>query len=201
MADKFKACSVDGCNGNAHYRVQGRKGFCNSHYKRWWRHGDPLAGKTQNGDPLRFIHEKVTPYDGDDCLIWPFAILDDGRGVLRVDGRNIIASRYVCMISHGEPPTPKHEAAHSCGKGHEGCVTKKHLSWKTRKENKDDELTHGTRNRGERQGNSKLSRSQVMEIREAKGKEGPTSLAKRFGISTGQIWRIQTGQHWHWLTP
>lgn len=200
MADRFKSCSVEGCKGNAHYSVQGRKGFCNSHYKRLWRHGNPTAGITANGEPLRFIKEVALQYEGDECLIWPFARAESGYGRLSVDGKLEVASRYVCGLVYGKPPTPKHEAAHSCGKGDSGCVTKGHLSWKTRQGNKDDELIHGTRNRGERQGNSKLSVSEVREIKAMKGREPARSLSVRFGVSLSHIWRIQNGKEWAWLT-
>ena len=38
-----RTCSVDGC-GKPH----AAKGFCYSHWERWKRHGDPLAGKKAN---------------------------------------------------------------------------------------------------------------------------------------------------------
>lgn len=45
MAPRFKACSVDGCNGNAARAAEGRRGFCDSHYRRNRAHGDPLGGR------------------------------------------------------------------------------------------------------------------------------------------------------------
>lgn len=50
----------------------------------------------------------------------------------------------MCQKAHGDPPSPKHDAAHSCGRGHEGCVNPNHLSWKTKKQNQADRITHGT---------------------------------------------------------
>lgn len=41
MVAQFKACSVDGCNGNAVYKTLV---LCNIHYNRQKRHGDPTAG-------------------------------------------------------------------------------------------------------------------------------------------------------------
>ena len=72
MADKFKACSVVDCNGNAHSSKEGRGGFCRPHYRRMRRHGDPLGGKAENGEPKRFYKEVVLPYEGDECIIWPY---------------------------------------------------------------------------------------------------------------------------------
>jgi hypothetical protein len=37
-------CSVEGCDRPVHQR-----GWCRAHYMRWWRHGDPLAGRGPAG--------------------------------------------------------------------------------------------------------------------------------------------------------
>lgn len=200
MADKFKACSVDDCNGNGHYSAQGRKGLCSLHYKRLWRHGDPLGGITKNGEPMQFIIDFVIPYKGEECLSWPFAKIEGGRGRIYVKGKLEVASRYVCELAHGAPPTPKHEAAHSCGNGHLGCVNPNHLSWKTRLENKADELLHGTRNRGERQGLSKLKKSEVLEILSLKGTSTQTEIASKYGVSRSRISEIHNRKAWAWLS-
>lgn len=47
MADHFKSCSVEGCNGNAARNAGGRKGWCWSHYTRWKRYGAVDAGPTR----------------------------------------------------------------------------------------------------------------------------------------------------------
>ena len=74
-------------------------------------------------------------YDGDDCLIWPFARIQSGRGHFGYEGKHYQAHVYMCELVNGPCP-PGHEAAHSCGRGHDACVHPKHLSWKTRAENR-----------------------------------------------------------------
>jgi hypothetical protein len=59
-------------------------------------------------------------------------------------GDTLYAHRLMCQLAHGDPPTPDHIAAHSCGRGHEGCVNPNHLSWKTYSENELDKRVHGT---------------------------------------------------------
>jgi hypothetical protein len=54
------------------------------------------------------------------------------------------ATRVMCKLAHGPAPTPKHHAAHSCGKGHEACINPKHLRWATPRENAADAKLHGT---------------------------------------------------------
>lgn len=119
-------CSVPGC-GNQHQS----RGFCNSHYQRSLRHGgDPLSGgpPSPRNEARRFYRETVLTYEGDECLIWPFSKSDGGYGLLKTNGQHRRVSNLVCREFRGSPPTPKHEAAHSCGHGHLGCVTKRHMS-------------------------------------------------------------------------
>lgn len=197
MADKFKACSVSGCNGNASRTKFGAKGFCRMHYGMLRRHGDPLGGRP-NGDLMRFVHETALPYGGKDCLIWPYGKKGSGYGQIRVNGKQRMAHRYVCISAHGEPPTLKHEAAHSCG--NRSCVNPNHLSWKTRSSNQADRVIHGTHRRGERNKLAKLTEEQAIEIISLKEIVSKRSLAKKFGVSATTIAQIHNGQRWGWLT-
>lgn len=140
-------CLIDGCDKPAK-----RHGWCYAHFGRWKRHGDPEAvGKgTPDGMPQIYLHDFVLPYDGDDCLIWPYAKNTSGYGHLYLDGHQVTVSRYACIAVNGEPPTPNHHAAHSCGMGKHGCVNPRHLSWKTPSENCMDKALHGTNRNGGR---------------------------------------------------
>lgn len=51
MANIFKACSVDGCNGNAGYTAGGKRDLCGKHYKKLRRHGDPTVVQRRRGLP------------------------------------------------------------------------------------------------------------------------------------------------------
>lgn len=102
----FRLCSVSGC-----CKPHKGNGYCNAHYQRLRKHGYPMGGGTQRGEPLRFIHEVALRHTGDECLAWPFSNNSEGYGTLAVDGKTKIASRYVCELSHGAPPTPEHQAA------------------------------------------------------------------------------------------
>ena len=73
------------------------------------------------------------------------------------------AHRVVCRWTHGDPPSDKHEAAHSCGR--RSCVNPSHLRWATRTENMADAIEHGTTMRGERSPVSRLTEAQVHEAR------------------------------------
>lgn len=190
-------CQVAGCDND--YRI--RKGYCNRHYLRLKRHGDPLMGRTPDGDPLAYLQAHMW----DDCPRWPFYRHANGYGEMTYGGRRgVRVHRLVCEIAHGPPPTPDHEAAHICGKGHEGCFGATCLTWKTRLENVADSVAHGTWNHGESVPQHKLTEQQVVEIyrlgpmRHQRGRTA--QIADRYGVSTGAIREIWSGKTWAWLT-
>jgi len=172
------------------------------HWGRWKRLGDPLKSlRPANGTTAAYYAETVVPYEGDECLIWPFAKNADGRAVMSTwpkPGMQLV-HRRLCGDVHGEPPTPLHDAAHSCGKGNLGCVNKRHLRWATKSENEMDKVGHGTSNRGEQHGAHKLTEADVREIRAMRGREKQADLARRFGINNSLVSMIQTRKRWEWL--
>lgn len=140
-------------------------------------------------------------HKGSECLIWPFTLGESGRGTVLFQGVSTRPSRVMCILAHGEPPDPEDESAHSCGKGHEGCVHPGHLSWKSRAGNQQDRLRHGTHNRGERDGVAKLTQASVTEIfRRASTGERKAKIAADFGVHPRTVRSIATGESWSWLT-
>lgn len=169
------------------------------HYYRWRVHGDANhAPWTKHGEPLKWLEAHVS-HEGDECLTWPFAT-QKGYGVFRKDGKNVAAHREMCERKNGPAPTPDHDAAHSCGKGHEGCIHPGHLIWKTRLQNLADKIEHGTDNRGEKQWNAKLTSEDVRLIRQRLA-HGDTcaDLGELFNVTHGCIRRIKLGKTWAWL--
>lgn len=183
-------CTVDECGRPAHGR-----GFCLMHWKRWKRHGDPkgTAGHISRDTGVDWLRAH-SDYSADECLFWPFARC--GNGYPRV-GTSEYAHRIMCEIVNGPPPSPTHEAAHSCGRGHDACISPVHLSWKTCAENHADKLVHGTDNRGERCGTSKLTEVQVREIKLSD--RDNRSLADKYSVGIGAIQRIRRGAAWWYV--
>lgn len=193
-------CTIDGCE-----RPSDARGWCSTHYSKWFRYGDPQGGGTDKGAPKgsiwAYIRDVVLPFAGDDCLVWPFYRSKSGYGWAHIEGHPRPVSRYVCAKVYGEPPTQKHQAAHSCGKGHEGCVNPRHLSWKTRKENEADKIGHGTRRFGESHPQAKLTTEKVIEIRALRKTHTAQSLADMFQVSKGSIDDICVGKNWAHVGP
>ncbi len=185
---------MGGCNGK-HFG----RGWCQAHYHRWRKHGDPNAGKAPKGEPYRHLQESVVKFSGAECLIWPYARDRVGYAKVYNNGRTHNAHRIVCETVHGSPPTEKHQAAHTCGNGHGGCVNPNHLAWKTPVENSADKVSHGTQNRGERCNFSKISEETAREILRLKGTDTQLNIARRLGVSKGLVGDIQRGKAWVWL--
>ena len=193
-----RICSIPECG-----KPNETRGYCENHYRRLRIHGDPLGGgpdRASPGEPQKFYEDRILPYDGGDCLIWPYNRDQCGYAQMHVGVKKVTVSRKLCEDVNGHPPTPEHDAAHSCGNGHLGCVTKRHLSWKTKKENQAAKLSHGTHQRGERSHLAKLTEAQAREILALRGKESARSIANRLGISRHTVSGIQTGQRWSWLS-
>lgn len=183
-----RLCSIPDCG-----KPSRKRGWCTAHYARWQRHGDPLKGRTPAGALKKYFDEVVMRHDGDDCLRWPYAC-SAGYGVMQHRGKMCYVSRVVCFEVYGPPPTDRHEAAHSCGRGHLGCVNPLHLSWKTPSENEADKLCHGTVLVGDRNPNAKLPQTSVLEIRSLKGKMPQAAIAKRFNICQQMVSLIHRGK-------
>lgn len=185
-------CEIEDCV-KPHYA----RGFCSAHYARWFRYGDPSIVKTTpSGVVQEYYCTVVLKHEGDDCLIWPYSRSTSGYGAINGKGRHGTVSRLVCEDIYGPPPSHEYEAAHSCGKGHLGCVAKSHLSWKTPSENQMDKLVHGTHSRGERGAMAKLTTEQVLEIISLRGIKKKCAIAATYGVNPSTISRIHSGKRW-----
>lgn len=156
MAD-HGICSIEGCgkkrktypNGNGAYPL------CTMHRERL-RKGQPMDAPCQKrrSDEMDAFFERAVACTDVECLPWPFKRHSKSNyaiwtrtsepGVVVRGRRSPYIAREICYRLYGEPPTPDHQAAHNCGKGHEGCVNGSHLRWATRLENEHDKEEHGT---------------------------------------------------------
>lgn len=190
-AKSTRQCSIPNCK-QKHWG----KGYCSKHYQRWKRLGNPLARKAVS--PISKWLKDHCCWEGDECLIWPFSIRANGYGQCpNYFGVGQGAHRNICFMAHGAPPTPKHEAAHSCRA--RACANPNHVSWKTAKANRKDKLRDDTHMRGERCHLTKLTVLQVKKIRSLRKNYTNAALAERFGVSEGAISNIMLRRSWAWL--
>lgn len=125
----------------------------------------------------------------------------DGDGYLTVKlsyagiSKRFRISRLVCEAFHGPAPFPNADAAHEDGiRSHNASDN---LSWKTRKSNIADKLSHGTHQAGENGGTAKLTWDLVREIRRRAGAGEPRpALAREYGLALGHVRRIVVGEAW-----
>jgi hypothetical protein len=84
---------------------------------------------------------KCVSQETDNCIFWPRpSKYGRARGQIFVGGRNVSLSRAACVHAHGAPPDGFFHAAHKCGQP--SCINPRHLSWKTAKENGEDQRHH-----------------------------------------------------------
>lgn len=194
-------CKIEGCGSEAN---SSRSWLCHSHYKRQYRYGDPHGGprgrRAKAGEPVLWLLAHVD-HSGEGCLTWPFAHRGNGYGILTAasNQRAVSAHREMCRLAHGEPPSAKHLAAHSCGNGHLGCVNPRHLRWATPAENTADMIAHNRTLRGGRNANAKLSLHDVRAIRAAWPSRSQNELARSYGVHQSTIWKVLHRKVWSWV--
>lgn len=107
-------------------------------------------------------------------------------------------NRLVAEAFLGPAPTPQHEAAHLNGvrsDNHAG-----NLKWKTKVENHEDKVRHGTALTGEACPWATLTRGMVLDIREAASRgEDYASIARRLRRSYSAVYGAGTGRRWNSL--
>lgn len=185
-------CSIENCE-----KPRLARGWCSAHWTRWKRHGDPLGGGLKRGETNAFF-DFALQYEGSDCLIWPYARDAAGYAQINFEGRVRYVHRDVCIKKNGGPEDGM-VAAHSCGKGHLGCVNPNHVRWATRKENAHDMIDHGTKAFGEKTTGAKISNQQAIEIKSLKGKMTQGEIARIYGLTRQAIGDIHKGRRWAWL--
>lgn len=177
------------------------RGYCKLHYDRLLTTGDArpeTPPRAAPGSRARWIEDHRS-HEGDACLIWPYSRDHNGYARITVGGVQTSASRIMCEEVNGPPPRDDWQAAHSCGNGHIGCVTPRHLRWDTCAGNHADKVAHGTTSRGSNHGASKLSADDVRTIRQEQGVTVQRDLAARFGVDQRTIGKIQRREAWAWL--
>jgi hypothetical protein len=150
---------------------------------------ESLLPRLQGNEKSKMWIRQHLDYPHDWCLIWPFSRIQSGYAGF--GARKTAVHRLMCEYRHGLPPTPKHQACHSCGRGKEGCVNPNHLSWKTNQENQIERFRQSGY-----QPQRKLTLAQVDEIRSLQGRMPIVDIASKFNVTALNIHRIHAGKLW-----
>lgn len=209
---KPRICSTD-CNGKkVRVRIKPlcraeacstsvwKGGYCKLHFRRNEKFGNPLADPGPT--PIQKFIQNAIACQEKDCLIWPFAMPKGtyAKVHIKINGKCLLAPRYICTQVHGAPPTPKHEAAHSCGNGARACMNGSHLRWATKEKNQADRLIHGTDLRGTKSIGAILTEGDVIVVRKLlESGHSEYFIAKQFSVSRSCIASIKHRRAWGWL--
>ena len=187
----MRLCEYEGCD-RRHYA----KGYCDAHYKQVRRGKEPSEIKVYalNGELLKFL-ERSLDQDTDVCIDWPYGRTQGGYGMCTYKGRMWLAHRLILTLAEGPPPDETLQAAHNCG--NRGCVNPQHLRWATAAENQADRIDHGTKLEGECHPSSKLTESDVIQIRSDPRPQ--RVIAADYAVRQTQIGRIKNRQSWRHL--
>lgn len=188
----MKICSIKGCAKPLCCR-----GMCEMHYARARKEGLPVRPRRKKGEAMEALRLLMS-VEISECLPWPLSVNPSGYGVLTFRGKLTLASRAMCIMAHGDPPSAEHEAAHSCGNGHLACTNKRHLRWATPEENEADKLVIGRVRKADEHWKTELTADDVLAI--MRDPRGSKLLAKEYPVSARQIRHIRKGGSWNSVT-
>jgi len=131
------------------------------------------------------------------CWIWTGSLDGQGYGQVKVERRNMKATRVAYELAYG-PSDRSLFMCHHCD--NPACVRPEHLYPGTRKQNMLDMHLRRRSTWGERSAHAKLTEVQIAEIRQRlrdnPGRGIQTRIAKEFGVRQDHISRIASGQRW-----
>lgn len=185
-----RTCSIDGCE-----RPHRAHTFCNRHYLRWKRHGDPLAGGSERGHLLPWLIEAIAE-PSEDCIEWPFHVDAAGYAELEYLGKGRKGSQVALILSGiPRPEAPRNQALHSCD--NPPCVNPRHLRWGTIQENMADRGRRGRTPHGTNQYAAILTDEVVREMRSRRSSGARVKdLAAEFGVTPSTAQAAIVGKTW-----
>jgi hypothetical protein len=182
--------------------------YCGQRHKGWGLCGKHLSRLKRTGTTDEWTRSladrfwsKVDQRGPEDCWLWTGAKNEHGYGVMRPEGRRTgptVKSHRVSLTLAGVDIEGL-VVRHSCD--NPPCVNPAHLSVGTKADNSADMVARGRSPRGSRSGASKLTESQVVEIR-ARCAAGQLHrvVAADYGVSRVTITNIATGKTWRHVT-
>jgi len=179
-------CDISSCEARATVR-----GWCEKHYVRWLRHGDPLKTKYNKGPVTwEYLLSCCTINKETGCVEWQKARSND-YGKVTINYRQERAHRISYEINIGPIPDGMF-VLHHCD--NPPCINPDHLFLGTQADNCADMANKDRSTRGERNPQAKLTGEDVTSIREMNGSN--IQIAKNFGVCQATISNIKARRSW-----
>jgi hypothetical protein len=153
--------------------------------------------RTRNRNSIRKKFERCVK-KSEGCWLWTGGLNDKGYGRIKVSGEGAIIQRahQLSWILSGNEIPEGLFICHSCD--NPACVNPSHLFVGTAKDNTTDAVKKGRMAFGERQGQHKLTGSDVVSIRLRYIPRvcSQRKLAAEFGVHQHTIWAVLSGINW-----
>jgi hypothetical protein len=142
---------------------------------------------------------KVAIAGDDDCWTWKASKRSEktGYGGFEFNKRTVAAHRMAYELTNGPIPDGL-LVRHTCD--NRMCCNPRHLLVGTKADNGRDMSERGRSPRGEKSGVSKLTESDVREIRSRYGQETFIKLSKEYGVCKANVMSIVYRQSWKHVT-
>lgn len=191
---KIKICTAVDCD-----RLSFSRGYCQKHYTRMRKYGDPNAYHTHGrpfSDPVPRFWANVEKTST--CWVWKGGNAG-GYGTFFAYGKPVLAHRFSFRLATGIDSAL--DILHSCD--NPLCVNPDHLREGTHAENMADRQNRNRQVKGEASGRAILTEQDVLTIRDIYRKHsrthGTIAIARRYGVSVSTITAIVTGRSWRHL--
>lgn len=181
-------CAARDCD-----RRRQTRDWCNKHYLRWLKSGDPLHVERIRGDSVAAYEAKVDRTAGpDSCHPWLACKNQFGYGLFGHDGESLAArwayKRFVGPLADDEV------VRHTCD--NRECQNQSHWIKGSQRENILDAVSRNRQwqPKGAKNVKAKLTEDQVREIRASGADRGV--LAARYGVTRATICSILLRKTW-----
>jgi hypothetical protein len=133
----------------------------------------------------------------EECWEWQKGKFSTGYGAIVLSGQQQRAHRVAYELANG-PIQDGMFIRHLCH--NRACCNPHHLRVGTHKDNMEDMAKAKRAASGEQNGSSKLTQTQVEEIKKLLAKDvSHSSIAKTYGVSSTLIGYIRRGRLWSWV--
>lgn len=195
----MRHCTIEGCTSK-HFG----KGYCQKHYNRVRRTGDPQTVRTGHRYETQDVAQRLAARSVPDgtCLIYSSRMKTrSGHVSIGRNGQYVGVHRAAWELANGPIPDGLH-VLHRCDRPR--CINVAHLFLGTIADNNADRDSKGRHValKGSANGAAKLDEATVARIKRRLA-DGDTTrvLANEFGVAQSAVWQIRAGQTWKHVEP